>query len=293
MTKKTIKKGLVLFSVFLMSSVLLLSCALLDSLDNPFSFAEAVVDTVDPLVDAAEPIQNEEAYYIGREVASIILGNYKLYRDRELERYLNLICMTLVINSERPEIYNGYHVGILDTDEINAFATSGGHILITRGLLSCANSEDALAGVIAHEIGHIQLEHGIKAIKADRFTSAAVESTSNASFGSNKSEFASFVTQASESIATTMVNSGYSKNQEYAADKFAVKLMAEAGYDPEAMCEMLSIMHEKQKHDSRGFGKTHPSAKSRIRKVKRTARDLSGFYERDSREKRYSKFKFK
>ncbi len=293
MKDKLMKKQLILFLVFLFSTMLILSCALLDNLDNPEAFIDSAVESAKPLAEASKPIENEEEYYIGREVASIMLGNYKLYRNRKLENYLNLICKTLVINSDMPEIYNGYHVAILDTDEINAFATSGGHILITRGLLECAESEDALAGVISHEIGHIQLKHGIKAIKANRVTSAAVQSTSKAALGDEKSRDMEFLTKASESIATTLVNSGYSKSQEYDADKFAVKLMARSGYDPNAMCEMLTKMSKKQEHDSRGFGKTHPSARSRIKKVNRTAQKLSGEYHRSCRVPRYSKMKFK
>ncbi len=293
MKDKLMKKQLILFLVFLFSTIFILSCALFDNLNDPEAFIDSAVETAKPVVQASKSIEYEEEYYIGREVASIILGNYKLYRNRKLENYLNLICNTLVINSDMPEIYNGYHVAILNTNEINAFATSGGHILITRGLLECAESEDALAGVIAHEIGHIQLKHGIKAIKANRVTSAAVQSTSKAALGDEKSRSMEFLTEASESIATTLVDSGYSKSQEYDADKFAVKLMARSGYDPNAMCEMLTKMSKKQEHDDRGFAKTHPSAKSRIKKVNRTAKKLSGEYHRSSREARYSKIKFK
>ncbi len=283
------KKRIGLFLVFLISVFVILSCALLSNLDNPEGFIDAVVDTAKPLAEAAKPIENQEEYYIGREVAAIILGNYKLYRNPKLEHYLNLICMTLVINSDMPEIYNGYRVGILDTDEINAFATSGGHILVTRGLLECADSEDALAGVIAHEIGHIQFKHGIKAIKANRATVAVIESSGNAMIGKEEKKDLQFLQNASEEIVTTMVNSGYSKTQEYQADKFAVQLMAKSGYDPMAMCEMLKIMSGKQENDHRGFGKTHPSAKSRIIKVEKHAQKLSGEYYRSARKTRYSK----
>lgn len=184
-------------------------------------------------------------------------------------------------------------VAILDTDEINAFATPGGHVLVTKGLLSCADSEDALAGVIAHELGHIQLKHGIGAIKANRITAAAVESSATMAVGSEKKAELKFLEDASKEIVTTLVNSGYSKSQEYDADRFAVKLMARAGYDPNAMTEMLKIMSEKQKHDSRGFGKTHPSAVSRIKSVEKESKKLAGDYNRPARLNRYQKNKLK
>lgn len=282
------KKRFLLFLTFTAISLAVLSCALLQSLDDPAAFTKNLIDVAAPIAKAAEPIENKEEYYIGREVAAIILNNYKLYDDKKLEKYLNLICMTLVINSDIPEIYNGYHVAILDTDEINAFATSGGHILVTRGLLNCADSEEAIAGVLAHELGHIQLKHGIKAIKANRFTNAAIESTGNAAYGKDAAADMQFLQEASKAIITTMVDSGYSKTQEYEADKFAVQLMAKAGYDPAGMCEMLKIMHQRQKNDKRGFGKTHPSADSRIRKLEKTAAKLSGNYSREVRIVRYN-----
>ncbi|UTC66919.1 MULTISPECIES: M48 family metalloprotease [unclassified Treponema] len=287
------KKKFALVLIIIFIPVIALSCALLESLKDPHTFTKTVVDAASPIVEASKPIQNEEEYYIGREVAAVILSNYKLYRNKQLEKYLNLICMTLVLNSDVPESYNGYHVAILDTDEINAFATPGGHVLVTKGLLACTDSEDALAGVIAHELGHIQLKHGIGAIKANRITGAVVESSASITMGSGKNENLKFLEDASKEIVTTLVNSGYSKTQEYDADRFAVNLMAKSGYDPNAMTEMLKIMGEKQKNDHRGFGKTHPSAASRIRYVEREARKFSGNYNRSARLERYAENKLK
>ena len=108
---------------------------------------------------ATEEITPENEYYIGRSVAANLLTNYKTYSSPRLEAYLNKICQVLVMNSDNPDSYNGYHVKILDSSEVNAFSTSGGHILITTGLIECAKSEDGLAAVVAHEIGHIHLKH--------------------------------------------------------------------------------------------------------------------------------------
>src|SRR5574344_2492121 len=115
-----------------------------------------------------EEITPEQEYYIGRAVAGTILEKYNVYNSEKMQKYLNEICSAIVINSDKPVLYKGYYVAILDTDEVNAFATSGGHILVSRGLLSCAESEDARAAGIAHEVSHIQLQHSIKAIKSSR-----------------------------------------------------------------------------------------------------------------------------
>jgi beta-barrel assembly-enhancing protease len=71
-----------------------------------------------------------------------------------------------------PETFGGYHFLILDSDEINAFAAPGGLIFVTRGMLRCCDSEDAVAAVLAHEVGHVQHQHGIQTIRKPALTSA-------------------------------------------------------------------------------------------------------------------------
>ena len=75
----------------------------------------------------------EETYNLGRAVAASAIGNNNLYTNEELYKYLNSICQTIVINSDGVNPYKGYHIGVIDSNVINAFATPGGHILITKG----------------------------------------------------------------------------------------------------------------------------------------------------------------
>ena len=115
---------------------------------------------------ALDEINLIDEYVVGRDVAAAILSNYKIYdKNPALTSYLNKILTALVVNSPRPAAYNGFSAAILDSDTINAFATPAGHIFVTRGLLNAAKSEDALAAVLAHELSHIQLRHGMRAIK--------------------------------------------------------------------------------------------------------------------------------
>ena len=214
---------------------------------------------------AMEEITPENEYYIGRAVAATILTNYKVYSAPKTESYLNKICNTIVINSERPELFNGYHVKILDTSEVNAFATSGGHIFITRGLLACTNSEDALAGVIAHEIAHIQLQHSLKAIKTSR-RGEAVFSVISAAATATDSQLAGAMSDLTDASMDAL-NNGYSKSQEFDADSLALTLMANAGYNPASMLDMLSQLKAAQSGKSNGMYKTHPSPEQRISNV--------------------------
>lgn len=239
--------------------------------EGSLQMAESIIDSSVSIEKAMEDITPEQEYYIGRAVAAQLLDRYDLYSSVILERYLNEICATLVIQSERPTLFKGYYVGILDTDEINAFATSGGHIMVSRGLIKCAKSEDALAAVLAHEIAHIQLQHSLSAIKTSRITDAITKTGFAAATVLTEGEFADFTDafgDAVDEIIAGMVDTGYSKSQEFEADKKALSIMASAGYNPFAMNDILTLLE--QKSDAKtGFGKTHPSPKDRMNNLKK------------------------
>jgi predicted Zn-dependent protease len=227
---------------------------------------------------AAENLTPENEYYIGRAVAANIITQYRVYSGNpSLTAYLNRICNAITVNSPKPEIWNGYHVAILDSQEINAFATSGGHIFLTRGLIACASSEDALASVIAHEVAHIQLQHSLLAIKSSRYREAAMSGVLaglSAGAGANVGELASILGESVGEIVTTMVSSGYAKDQEFEADTLALSLLASAGYEPSSILEMLHSLEQKQASGS-GFGKTHPSPTDRITNVNKSLKKYS------------------
>ena len=239
--------------------------------------ATAISTSARAIGTAAEQITPEQEYFIGRAVAANILGTYRLWNGNPaLVTYLNNICMAIVINSPRPDVFNGYRVAILDSNEINAFATSGGHIFLTRGLINAARSEDALAAVIAHEVAHIQLQHGIKAIRNSRITQAVIvtgTSAAGAATGMNVRELTNVFNESVGEIVNTMVNNGYSRTQEFEADNTAMALLAGAGYNPSALIEMLNALTRVQTSNA-GFGKTHPTPQQRITNAERTVRNF-------------------
>jgi len=216
---------------------------------------------------AAENATPEQEYFIGRAVAANILSNYKVYdKNPALTAYLNYICGAIVVNSPEPHLFNGYHVAILDSSDINAFTTSGGHIFLTRGLIGIAKTEDALAAVIAHEVAHNQLKHSLKAIKTSRVTQAFLLTASagvGVITGMDAEEFANILNESVGEIMQTMVNSGYSKEQEYEADIAAMCFMAAAGYQPSGLIDMLNELKAVHKVGL-GLSKTHPSPGQRI-----------------------------
>jgi len=233
-----------------------------------FCFRGAAFSQTDRDDDDFSPI---DAYYLGRAVAANILAKYKPYDNTETIKYINNICQTLVINSNYPLPYNGYFVMILDSNEFNAFATPGGHIFVTRKLVESASSEDMLAAVIAHELAHIMLRHGISVInsvKLENELSAIADWA--ASTAASKNAAAARAAAFRDSIATTvdvLMRSGYSQPQEFEADLEALVLLANAGYDPNALKDMLKVLQGAKGSAKSGLYSTHPSPERRIANI--------------------------
>jgi len=213
----------------------------------------------------AESPDPEQEYYIGRSVAATVLAKYPAYDNLELNRYLNLLGQGLALHSSRPEIFAGYRFLALDSMEVNAFATPGGHILVTRGLLRFARSEDELAAVLAHEIAHVTLRHGIDSVKGSRLAELATEVALAAgmSSGGEIAKFTAAFGDAISEIATTLIVSGYSQSYEFQADRTATFILKSSGYDPGALARVLSRMESAIKVGDAGFGATHPTPQAR------------------------------
>ena len=231
---------------------------------------DSVVKTYQAVSRSFEDITPEQEYYIGRTVGARILQTYKPYDNPAANRYINTLGQTLAQASDFPETYGGYHFLIQDSDEINAFAAPGGFIFVTRGILRCCQHEDAVAAVLAHEIGHVQSRHGLQAIKKSRVTDAvtilAVESAKT--FGGE--ELASLTQTFEDSITditSTLVVNGYSRAFEYQADSGAVNILYRVGYNPSGLVDMLRVMEQRLKPGGNDFVKTHPSPEKRISEI--------------------------
>ena len=126
--------------------------------------AESIIKSGQAVARGFEDITPEQEYYIGRAVGASLLDQYPPYENRDANLYVNTMGQALAQVSDLPETFNGYHFLILDTNEINAFAAPGGLIFVSRGMLRCCRTEDAVAAVLAHEIGHYQKKHIIKSM---------------------------------------------------------------------------------------------------------------------------------
>ncbi|MBF0376381.1 MAG: M48 family metalloprotease [Desulfamplus sp.] len=240
-----------------------------------------------------EDFTPEQEYYIGRTVGAVILQKYRPYSNQTANKYINILGQTLSRASDRPQTYGGYHFLIQDSNEINALAAPGGFIFITRGLLKCCKSEDALAGVLAHEIAHVQEKHGIQAIEKSRITSAlttiGIEGAKNfgsADLASLTSTFESSITD----ITGTLINSGYSKSFEKSADLNAVTILKRVGYNPTGLLDMLQIMKNRLIPGKQDFGQTHPTPNERIALLENNIGAFKPIQSPSIRQKRFDNF---
>jgi predicted Zn-dependent protease len=237
------------------------------------SQAQSIQKSGKAVARSFEDITPEQEYYIGRTVGAQILKKYATYPNQHANDYINLIGQSLARASDLPETFGGYHFMIQDSDEINALAAPGGLVFITRGILRCCPTEDAVAAVLAHEIGHVQHRHGLQAIKKSRVTTAlttlGIEGTKT--FGGQElSELTETFEQSISDITLTMINNGYSRTFERQADQDAVIITQRLGYDPNGLVDMLKEMEKQLKPGRIDFVKTHPSPESRIADISPT-----------------------
>jgi beta-barrel assembly-enhancing protease len=253
---------------------------------------ESIVKSATAVSKSLEEFTPEQEYYIGRSVGAVVLAKYKALPDTKPDSYLNVLGQTLVQTSGAPELFGGYHFLVLDSDDINAFATPGGHIFITRGLIRCCRTEDALAAVAAHEIGHIKLRHGMQAIEKARMTEAlsVLAQEGVKTFGSPElAQLTQTFGGVISDITNTMINNGYSRTYEYQADATAVSILQQAGYNPGALAEMLEVMAKQIKPGGTDFAKTHPSPQNRLQALKESGLLLAGGEIPNVRKARFAK----
>lgn len=200
----------------------------------------------------------EEENRIGRQIAGNLLGAVKLVRDDTLQRYVNLVGNWVAQQSGRTDV--DWRFGVLDTDDINAFAAPGGYIFLTRGLYRLLDNEAELAGVLGHEIAHVTRKHHLKVLKQSSLIGALGQAASSKAQGSDQM-VQNLIGNGAEIMAR-----GLDKDAEYEADRVGMVFAARAGYDPWGLPNVLQDMAALPAKDSRTglLYKTHPHPADRL-----------------------------
>ena len=254
--------------------------------------ASSLIDASVKISEAVQDLTPEQEHYLGRTVGATILHTYPLREDRQATRYLNLLGQTLVKVSGATETFSGYHFVVLDTPEINAFAAPGGFIFVTRGMLRLCKSEEMAAAVLAHEIAHVELKHGLQAIKTSRLTSATTLLAVEGAKSAGSPEFKQLTALFGESIrdaVTTLVDKGYSRSTELEADRTAVKILERSGYAGAPLLTLLEAMERtNQAQGGFAFLKTHPAPTDRLTELRAGYPEMPGVAPSlESRRKRF------
>jgi predicted Zn-dependent protease len=217
------------------------------------------------VAESTRAITPEQEYWLGRSVGANLLQNFRVLENDAATRYVNVLGQSLADFSAKPDTFSGYRFLVLDSPQINAFAAPGGFIFVTSGLLKVCRNEAELAAVLAHEVAHVALEHGLKAVRNGRFTGALLEAGADAA---NITTFRDSILD----VTKTLVNSGYSRTTEFEADAHAVEILKAAGYAPKALVTMLESMKKSLKQGGLDFAKTHPDPDDRIANLKTVSR---------------------
>ncbi len=238
---------------------------------------QSALNVIESFSAANKEVTEVEEYYLGRSVAATIFTMYQPLDDPVLQKYVNLIGQTVACSSPQPTLFGGYHFMVLDSDQINALACPGGCIFICSGLIEKTSNEDELAAIIAHEVSHVALSHGIASIDQARWTEfgLTVAHESAEQWGSREVQSAvNDYGDLVEDVVSNLITKGYSRDTEYQADSLAVEICSAAGYDPEALTEVLAKLCETDNRSGPGFWETHPSPEDRLEAVSKVLSSL-------------------
>jgi len=217
-----------------------------------------VVSGAAQIVQTLLPISTDKEIEIGRGIAATIAGRYPIVQDEALTTYLNLVGLTVAGEAPRSDIT--YRFAVLETPDVNAFAAPGGYIFVTRGALGLMESEAELAGVLAHEVGHVNRRHVIEGLRKSDFMREVRD----------QAGISGSTLDRAVGAGSNVLFSGYSREDEAEADSLGVLYAASAGYDPAGLPTFVSHLN---RHAGEGplaeITATHEPPAARIQRLQR------------------------
>jgi len=206
-------------------------------------------------------VSTEKEVGMGQSLSRQVEEKFKFLENQQMQERVQRIGQKLVEVCDRKELI--YHFKVLDEDDINAFALPGGWVYIFKGLIEKAKSDDELAGVIAHEIGHIAARHSVKKLQTGMTYGLLMILAAGAS---TDREF-----RRGANLALTSLMSSYSREDEFEADRRSVRYTKAAGYDPNAIIAFLETLKQANREKPlkpKTYFRSHPYVAERIGVVK-------------------------
>jgi predicted Zn-dependent protease len=208
-------------------------------------------------------VTEEEERKIGDEVSMKLRTRFGVVQDPAVTKYVALVGTALAQQSERPKL--NWTFIVLDTDGVNAFASPGGIVHITRGALGLIKNESELAGVLGHEITHISHKHAVNAIQKGNMVKVGSDVAGSRVM---------FLDGLTNKVYEMVIENKFDRNDEMDSDKTGVLLAQKLGYAPNGLGQFLTRLDERNKDTpaQNGLFASHPDTKARIEKVTNTAK---------------------
>jgi predicted Zn-dependent protease len=217
------------------------------------SMAIGITDIIKGTVEYVQiaNISDEQEIEIGKQTNQQVLSQYQLYNNSQIQQYVGDLGQELVSASDSRDI--PFNFQVVSSDEVNAFATPGGFVYVTTGLLKTAENRAQLASVMAHEIAHINEKHGVKALKQ----AVAAQGIAGAA-GVETSQLAQIAYQLTLDLPQ-------SRSFEYEADNSGLQILQQSGYPAEAFADFLAKLESSG--NTPEFIRTHPTSENRIKAI--------------------------
>lgn len=217
----------------------------------------------------------EQEKKLGADEAKKVEQEMGLLNDPAFGTYLDQLGQRLAKESPRQDIPYQFH--LVDMAEPNAFALPGGYVYVTRGLLALSNTEDELAGVVGHEIGHVAARHTVQRISRQG-PFALITNLVSGVTGFFVPVVGNIVGGVGN-FAQSLVFSPYSRSQESEADKVGQQMAAKAGWDPIGLTNFLTTLGREEALMADGprrpsFFDSHPATPDRVKNTTKRAKDL-------------------
>jgi len=236
---------------------------LLDKLLDPKSKESKMLSGAVSILGSTSEMDYKSERTIGESLALEGFRRYGLpVKDKKLQEYVNLVGNAVARNSDRPNI--PYNFVVVESPLQNAFSCPGGIIFVSSGLLKTIQSEDQLAGVLAHEVAHVGHKHALQSIQRAQFFNGVGKITSATMEGKKGKEFENMI----GSLQNTLFDKGLDQNMEFEADKSALETAYRTGYDPNGFIEVLKELKRIQSQSTQkgSWFSTHPPLGQRIQK---------------------------
>jgi predicted Zn-dependent protease len=231
-----------------------------DKLNSANSKVAPVTDRAQKAVDTFTPWTPEEEQEIGLASAQKMVAMFSLMDDAGLEKYVNLVGLTVAQFAPRPL---PWRFGVLNTNMVGAFSLPGGYVFVTRGSLAGMTNEAQLAGVLGHEIEHASARHLESEIRGKKASAWATEE------GMAKVKGPALLKSRADALVKDLFSTSLSRAKENDADEQGSRIAARAGYAGSGLMEFLKVasMSSDNPANKRLFGQllsTHPPFPERI-----------------------------